>query len=546
MKTIHLGEGKTCPLDIDKLVSSRLLIQANAGGGKSHTIRRLLEQTHGKVQQIVLDPEGEFSTLREKFDYVLAGKGGDVPAEPRSAALLARKLLETGASAIVDLYELHPQERKHFVRLFLDAMTNAPKDLWHQCLVVIDEAHVFCPEAGQAESASAVIDLASRGRKRGYCAVLATQRISKLHKDAAAECNNKLIGRTSLDIDMKRAGDELGFRTHDQLLQLRQLDPGQFWAYGPAMSKEVTAVLIGPVETSHPQIGSARAAKVSKPSTAIKGILAKLGDLPKEAEAEARTADDLRKEISELKRHRCPKVQEDPLELDRAIKAALAQQAKAFDAERRIRAAERQKLERLLTSGVELLTAPLPISIPSVNVPDLPRQVKTVVTVKAAPAVEYMPSVDVDPSAISRTAQRIAVIVSAFPGISRTRLAVKSCLSQRSSNYSNMLSELRAAGLIRGEAGVFFASPDVPLSWGDAPTVNEVHEGWRRKLSGSAVRIMDFLLGRSDVMTRTGLAEAVGLSPTSSNYSNMLSELRSNGLVSDVPGGIVISKDLTE
>jgi DNA helicase HerA-like ATPase len=38
--------------------------------------------------------------------------------------------------------------------------------------------------------------LATRGRKRGFCAVAATQRLSKLHEGRAAECNNKLIGRT--------------------------------------------------------------------------------------------------------------------------------------------------------------------------------------------------------------------------------------------------------------------------------------------------------------------------------------------------------------
>src|SRR5689334_22982855 len=128
-------------INLPVLIDTRLLVQANSGGGKSWLLRRLLEQSHGKVQQIVIDLEGEFSTLREKYDYVLAGKGGDTPADPRSAALLARKLLELNVSTILDLYELHADERKRFVRLFLDSMINAPKDLWHPCLVVIDDAH---------------------------------------------------------------------------------------------------------------------------------------------------------------------------------------------------------------------------------------------------------------------------------------------------------------------------------------------------------------------------------------------------------------------
>jgi uncharacterized protein len=178
-QTINLSSDTV--IDLPRLIDSSLLVQANSGGGKSWLLRRLLEQSHGKVQQIVIDLEGEFSTLREKYDYVLAGRGGDTAVNPRSAGLLARKLIELNVSAIIDLYELHHHERKHFVKLFLESMINAPKELWHPVMVVIDEAHVFAPEKGQSEAMDAVIDLATRGRKRGYCAVLATQRLSKLH-----------------------------------------------------------------------------------------------------------------------------------------------------------------------------------------------------------------------------------------------------------------------------------------------------------------------------------------------------------------------------
>jgi DNA helicase HerA-like ATPase len=175
-------------IDLPTLLKTRLLVQANSGGGKSWLIRRILEQSQGKVQQIVIDLEGEFASLREQFDYILVGSEGDTPANPSSANLLARKLLELNVSTIIDVYELPLKERRRFVRLFLEGMIHSPKDLWHPCLVVIDEAHVFCPEKDQSESADAVISMATLGRKRGFSVILATQRISKLHKDAAAEC----------------------------------------------------------------------------------------------------------------------------------------------------------------------------------------------------------------------------------------------------------------------------------------------------------------------------------------------------------------------
>src|SRR3990167_5764284 len=162
MSSIKINSGTS--LNLDELIVSKLLVQANSGGGKSWLLRRILEQSHGKVQQIILDSEGEFGTLRERFDYILAGKEGDTPADPRNAAFLAKWLLEQRVSCIIDLYELHPQERKHFVRLFLDSMVNAPKELYNDCLVILDEAHKFAPEKEESEAASSVIEMASLGR----------------------------------------------------------------------------------------------------------------------------------------------------------------------------------------------------------------------------------------------------------------------------------------------------------------------------------------------------------------------------------------------
>ncbi|MGE3278056.1 MAG: DUF87 domain-containing protein [Vicinamibacterales bacterium] len=300
MKRIEIGPGVAC--DVATLLNTRLQVQANSGAGKSWLLRRLLEQTHGQVQQLVIDPEGEFGTLRERFDYVLASKdGGDTSVDPRAAKLLAERLLELGVSAILDIYELKAPDRILFVQRFLEALVNAPKRLWHPVLVVIDEAHVFAPQVGSAPSAGAVIDLCARGRKRGFCAVLATQRLSKLHKDAAAECNNKLIGRTSLDVDVTRAADELGF-SKEQARGLRKLENGQFYAFGPALTREVTPVTVGPVATTHPKAGARLAAPPPAPSDRVKAILAKLADLPAEAAAQAQTEADLRRALAEKDR----------------------------------------------------------------------------------------------------------------------------------------------------------------------------------------------------------------------------------------------------
>jgi uncharacterized protein DUF87 len=300
----HVDGTGPLAIDFDRLIVSRLLVQANSGGGKSWAVRRLLEQTYGLAQQIVIDPEDEFYTLREKHDYVLAGRdGGDCPAEPRSAHLLARYLLELNVSCIIGIYELGKAQRREFVKRFLTALVNAPKHLWHPALVVVDEAHDFCPEGKPSDSSEAVIDLATKGRKRGFCAVLATQRISKLSKDAAAELNNKLVGRCVLDIDRKRAGEELGFTAKEDVLKLRDLQEGEFFAFGPALSRQVVKIKTGPVFTTHPDpLKKGAAAAPPPPSEKVRSLLSKLAELPQEAVQEAHDVVGLRKQVADLQR----------------------------------------------------------------------------------------------------------------------------------------------------------------------------------------------------------------------------------------------------
>ena len=289
-------------IDLKTLIRTRCLISANSGGGKSWIIRRLLEQTHGKVQQMVIDLDGEFETLREKYDYLLVGRDGEIPADIKTAEILAKRLLEINVSTILDLSELKNYERVLFVKRFLDSLINSPKKLWHPVMVIVDEAHHFCPQSAKSESASSVIDLMTRGRKRGFAGVLATQRISKLHKDACAEANNRLIGRTGLDVDRKRASEELGFTSKEDELSLRNLEPGDFYAFGPAISKEIVKVKVGKVETTHPDIGQQVIQKPSVTPENIKKVLKDITDLSKEAEEELHELEDYKKKVMELKR----------------------------------------------------------------------------------------------------------------------------------------------------------------------------------------------------------------------------------------------------
>ena len=248
----HESSGKPLEFDIEELLATRLLVQGNSGSGKSHLLRRLLEESAKMVQQVVIDPEGDFVTLAEPFGHIVIDGAAYSPAEIEA---LARRIREHRASVVLALEGLEVEQQIRCAAQFLTALFDAPREHWFPVLVVVDEAQMFAPSvAGEiAEDTrrmtlGAMTNLMCRGRKRGLAGIVATQRLAKLAKNVAAEASNFLMGRTFLDIDMVRAADLLGMERR-QAERIRELERGHFLALGPAITRVPVAVKIGPVQS---------------------------------------------------------------------------------------------------------------------------------------------------------------------------------------------------------------------------------------------------------------------------------------------------------
>ncbi len=244
--------GQPAKLDIEELLATRLLVQGNSGSGKSHLLRRLLEQSAPWVQQVVIDPEGDFVTLSDKYGHVV------VDGERTEAELagIANRIRQHRVSCVLTLEGLDIEQQMRAAAAFLNGMFDAEREYWFPVLVVVDEAQMFAPSVGgdvsedaRKMSLGAMTNLMCRGRKRGLAGVIATQRLAKLAKNVAAEASNFLMGRTFLDIDMARAADLLGMDRR-QAEMFRDLKRGNFVALGPALSRRPLPIVIGAVETS--------------------------------------------------------------------------------------------------------------------------------------------------------------------------------------------------------------------------------------------------------------------------------------------------------
>jgi hypothetical protein len=227
-------------------------VQGNSGSGKSHLLRRLLEQSAGLVQQVIIDPEGDFVSIADTFGHLVVEASDYTETD---VAVIAARVRENRVSVVLNLEGLEVDAQLRCAGALLNGLFEAPREHWYPALVVVDEAQLFAPaaagevgEEARRVSLAAMTNLMCRGRKRGLAGVIATQRLAKLAKNVAAEASNFLMGRTFLDIDMARAADLLGMERR-QAEQIRDLERGQFLALGPAVARRPLLVKIGDVTT---------------------------------------------------------------------------------------------------------------------------------------------------------------------------------------------------------------------------------------------------------------------------------------------------------
>src|ERR1700750_1526922 len=96
------SQGTSAALDIEELLATRLLVQGNSGSGKSHLLRRLLEQSATHVQQVIIDPEGDFVSLADEYGHVVI----DANRSEAELEVIATRVRERRVSCVLNLESL--------------------------------------------------------------------------------------------------------------------------------------------------------------------------------------------------------------------------------------------------------------------------------------------------------------------------------------------------------------------------------------------------------------------------------------------------------
>jgi hypothetical protein len=241
-------EGRPFSVSAEVIATGRTCVIGSSGSGKSYTVGVICEELcKCKVPFVIIDLEGEYSGLKEKFEAIWVGDDdeSDLKWSKKVDLKLLAKYAPDCPPVILDVSEAyHPKEK---VNEFLIALYREISKRRTPYLVILEEADRFSPQSG-GERLQVVDEIARRGRKRGMGLMLCTQRPSFVDKNILSQCSNQLIGKLVIKNDL-RSVDQF-FAGYDPSDELTSLQPGEFFALGGLVS-EPEKVKMRPRETHH-------------------------------------------------------------------------------------------------------------------------------------------------------------------------------------------------------------------------------------------------------------------------------------------------------
>jgi DNA helicase HerA-like ATPase len=117
-------------------------------------------------------------------------------------------------------------------------------------LMVVEEAHNYCPQTGISDSSKIMRTIASEGRKFGLGMIIVTQRAAKVDKNVLSQCNTQIVLKITNPNDLKAVVSSMEGLTPGMEDDIQQLPVGVAIVTGGGVTVPLF-VRIRPRETRH-------------------------------------------------------------------------------------------------------------------------------------------------------------------------------------------------------------------------------------------------------------------------------------------------------
>ncbi len=198
---MELNISEEFKINPDNLMASRTCLISQSGGGKSYAIGVICEELcKNKLGFAIIDPEGEYAGLKEKYDILWIGnnKNSELRLEKIDFKKLANLIISKNIPVILDVS--NAVDEKKSVSDFCSALYEEESRLRMPYLLILEEADKYSPNIGKG--LMIIEEIARRGRKRGLGLLIASQRPAFVNKNILSQCNNQFLGKLTIKNDI--------------------------------------------------------------------------------------------------------------------------------------------------------------------------------------------------------------------------------------------------------------------------------------------------------------------------------------------------------
>jgi hypothetical protein len=561
-----------------------LAFVGKTGSGKTGSAKSgIIEPALAAGERVcVIDPTGAWWGLRLAADgkakglpiYVFGGDHGDYPLLATQGEMMAEAIGGSNTPAILDTTKLRTGERMKFFTDFADTILRANQG---PLRLVIDEAHLFAPQAGTRGAGAmpdmlhAANNLISLGRSRGLRIVLISQRPAKVHKDSLTQVETLVAMRLIAPQDRKAVeewiADQADKETGKEIIaSLPSLKNGEAWVWSPEAHflKRVTFPLPSTYDSSRVQ-GTGKAAKRLSPID-LEKLQEKFAKVKTEAEAKDPKA--LQRKVAELEAQlRKVKPAAPAPSIDagaiaaaeaRAFKKGFADAAtKAtihFNALKETARATVRNFASAFDTNVKAERLALVVTEQPKSGSLAPAKQRKLIVTKNTPTVfrAHVPPVKATASGDgSLTGPQLQLLQAlnwwhalGHEQPTRVQVAAIAKWKPKGSNLRNRLSELSSKGLVVYPRDGLVSMTDDGAAVAPAPDEMGLIDSLKAVMTGPQKQLFEqLLLSGSEPVTRDELATAVKWEPGGSNLRNRLSELSAMEVVTYPGKGNVALQD---
>lgn len=161
------------------------------------------------------------------------------------------ELVVKGKATIINLKGTPPDIQELIVNRICTALFELRKvNRIPPMMLVVEEAHNYCPQVGQVASSKIFRTIASEGRKFGLGLIIVTQRAAKVDKNVLSQCNTQVILKVTNPNDLKAIAASVEGLTAAMADEIQRLPIGVAILVGGGIQMPLM-VEVRPRETKH-------------------------------------------------------------------------------------------------------------------------------------------------------------------------------------------------------------------------------------------------------------------------------------------------------